>query len=165
MGERASVSLSGRGKGAAGRDGERMARASLADVRLVQLPKITDVRGNLTYVESNRHVPFAVQRAYWVYDVPGGEARRGGHAYFRLEEFIVALSGSFTVTVGDGRDERRFTLSRSYFGLYVPHSLWRHLHDFSTNSVCLVFASAPYDVDDYIRDREWFARWRGQGGS
>ncbi len=136
----------------------------LGDARLVSLPKISDVRGNLTYVESGRHVPFTVRRAYWVYDVPGGEERGGGHAYRNAQEFVVALSGSFTVTVGDGAAEHRFTLNRSYVGLYVPNSLWRHLHDFSTNAVCLVFASAAYDVDDYIRDREWFARWRARGG-
>jgi uncharacterized cupin superfamily protein len=134
----------------------------LRECRIIQLPKIADLRGNLTVVESRRHVPFQIRRAYWVYDVPGGEDRGGGHAYYTLQEFIIALSGSFSVTVDDGTAERVFQLNRSYFGLWVPSTLWRRIDNFSTNAVCLVFASAPYNVDEYIRDRELFGRWRAE---
>jgi hypothetical protein len=137
-------------------------RRPLHEAHIVQLPKISDVRGNLTFVESQRNTPFRVLRVYWLYDVPGGDDRGGGHAYKQNQEFIVALSGSVTVTVGDGSSTRDFTLNRSYFGLYVPNTLWRSVHDFSTNSVCLVFASQPYDFDDYIRDQAWFRRWRAE---
>jgi hypothetical protein len=132
----------------------------LRESRITQLPKIVDARGNLTFVESRRNVPFVVRRAYWIYDVPGGEARAGGHAYRELQEFIIALSGSFDVAVSDERDERTFTLNRSYVGLYVPNTLWRHIHNFSTNAVALVLASAPYDASDYVRDRALFRQWR-----
>jgi hypothetical protein len=126
----------------------------------MQLPKIADPRGNLTVVESRRNVPFEIRRAYWIYDVPGGENRGGGHAYYTQEEFIIALSGSFSVTVDDGNEHRAFQLNRSYFGLWVPNTLWRRIDNFSTNAVCLVLASAPYDADEYLRDHEVFARWR-----
>jgi hypothetical protein len=136
---------------------------ALRDCRLVQLPKISDPRGNLTYVESRRHIPFQIRRVYWIYDIPGGDDRRSGHAYRTLEEFIIAISGSFDVVAADGRESHRFTLNRSYFGLYVPNTLWRRIENVSTNAVCLVLASAPYDMDDYIRDHAAFTRWRGSG--
>ena len=136
----------------------------LRDCRIVQLPKISDPRGNLTFAESRRNVPFEVRRAYWLYDVPGGEDRGGGHAYRRSHEFVVALSGSFDVTVNDGTDIRTFTLNRSYFGLHIPQTLWRRIDNFSTNAVCLVLASTAHDADDYIRDHEVFTRWRAAGG-
>lgn len=132
---------------------------TVTECRIIQLPKIKDQRGNLTFLESNRNLQFAIRRAYWIYDVPGGE-RRGEHAYRTTDEFLIALSGSFEVTVEDGSTERTFTLNRSYFGLTVPAGIWRGLHNFSTNSVCLALTSAAYDPDDYIRDREQFARWR-----
>jgi hypothetical protein len=144
----------------AGTHGDPPLRA-LRDCRIVRLPKISDPRGNLTFAESRRNVPFDIARAYWIYDVPGGEDRGAGHAYRRLQEFVIALSGSFDVVVDDGVESSRFTLNRSYFGLYVPNTLWRRIENFSTNGVCLVLASAPYDVDDYVRDHEAFARWRG----
>lgn len=122
-----------------------------AGCRVIELPKILDPRGSLTFVEGLNHIPFRIRRAYWIYDVPGGE-KRGGHAYGRLEEFMVALSGSFDVVVDDGSGEERFTLSRSYLGLHVPSMIWRALEDFSTNAVCLILASAHYDESDYIRD-------------
>ena len=125
--------------------------------RTIDLPVIPDPRGNLTFVESERHIPFRIRRAYWVYDVPGGR-HRGGHAYYELEEFIVALSGSFDVLLDDGHDERRVILNRSYFGLYVPSLIWRRLENFSTNAVCLVLASTEYREDDYIRDFGDFVR-------
>lgn len=132
---------------------------------MLQLPKIGDPRGNLTFAESSRSIPFRVHRAYWIYDVPGGVDRGGGHAYRRSEEFVVALSGSFDVTVDDGVERRTFSLNRSYFGLYVPNTLWRRIDNFSTNAVCMVLASTAYDVDDYLRDHETFARWRRGGES
>ena len=129
--------------------------------RLIELPKIPDRRGNLTFLEGGHHCPFVVRRAYWIYDVPGGESR-GGHAYEQLEEVFIALSGSFTVTVESSRGEQRFLLNRSYVGLYVPRRSWRRLEDFSTNAVCLILASHHYDEGDYIRDHEEFlTRVRG----
>jgi hypothetical protein len=132
---------------------------TVKDTRIVELPKINDSRGNLTFVEGKRHIPFAIDRVYWVYDVPGG-AKRGGHAYKRLEEFFIALSGSFDVIVDDSQTKKTVSLNRSYFGLYVPNMIWRHLENFSTNAVCLVLASLPYSEADYLRDYEFFRRIR-----
>jgi dTDP-4-dehydrorhamnose 3,5-epimerase-like enzyme len=126
---------------------------TISDSRIVQLPKIPDDRGNLTFIEAGRPVPFVIQRTYWIYDVPGGEVR-GGHAYKQLQEFFVALSGSFDVVLDDGKESKIVSLNRSYFGLYVPNMIWRHLENFSTNSVCLILASLPYSANDYIRDYE-----------
>src|ERR1700677_2216128 len=100
---------------------------------IIQLPKILDPRGNLSFIEEGDHIPFKIERAYWIYDVPGGE-KRGGHAYKTLQEFIIALSGSFEVVLNDGKEEMRFSLNRSYYGLYVPKMYWRSLENFSTNS-------------------------------
>jgi oxalate decarboxylase/phosphoglucose isomerase-like protein (cupin superfamily) len=122
---------------------------------IIDLPKIIDKRGNLSFIEEERHVPFRIARTYWIYDVPGGEMR-GGHAYRDNEELIVALSGSFDVVLHDGREEHRFHLNRSYYGLYVPKMMWRVLENFSTNSLALVLSSTKYDVNDYIRDFEEF---------
>lgn len=127
----------------------------LDDVRIIELPKITDVRGNLTFVEGGRHVPFPVKRVYYVYDVPGGTSR-GGHVHKKTEEFIIAASGSFDVVLDDGGVRRSFSLNRSYYGLYVPTMIWRELENFSSGSVCLVLASEFYDEADYIRDYETF---------
>lgn len=129
----------------------------IADCSVVDLPRIEDARGNLTFVEGAKHVPFEIRRAYWIYDVPGG-AVRGGHAYATLCEFMIALSGSFDVLVDDGRLRRSFTLNRSYRGLYVPQMMWRQLGNFSTNAVCLILASAPFDEGDYVRDYDDFLR-------
>ena len=123
--------------------------------RIIELPKIADPRGNLSFIEGDNHVPFRVQRTYWIYDVPGGESR-GGHAYRELQEFIVALSGSFEVTLDDGNKQEVVTLNRGYFGLYIPKLVWRQMTRFSTNSVALILASLPYSAEDYIRDREEF---------
>jgi dTDP-4-dehydrorhamnose 3,5-epimerase-like enzyme len=126
--------------------------------RIINLPKISDPRGNLTFIEGNgRHIPFDIKRAYWIYDVPGGE-KRGGHAYRRNEEFIVALSGSFDVVLDDGAQRTTYSLNRSYFGLYVPKMIWRQLENFSTNGVTLILASQPYDPADYIRDYDEFVK-------
>jgi len=119
--------------------------------KIVELPKIADPRGNLTFIEGNRHIPFAVQRVYYLYDVPGG-SERGGHAHKNLHEFIIAMSGSFDVVLQDGSEKRRFHLNRSYYGLYVCPMIWRELDNFSSGSVCLVLASSPYDEGDYYRD-------------
>jgi mannose-6-phosphate isomerase-like protein (cupin superfamily) len=124
---------------------------------LVGLPRVEDVRGNLSFVEGMRHIPFAIRRAYWVYDVPGGEVR-SGHAHRTLDEFLIALSGSFDVKLDDGERERVVSLNRSYFGLLVPRMTWRRLENFSTNAVCLVLASAAFDEADYIREYEQFLR-------
>lgn len=123
--------------------------------RLIDLPKIPDPRGNLSFIEGENHIPFRVRRAYWIYDVPGGE-RRGGHAYRTLHEFFVALSGSFDVVVDDGSGPEHVVLNRSYVGLHVPPMTWRHLENFSTNAVCLILASEHYDEADYLRDRDEF---------
>lgn len=123
--------------------------------KLIQLPKIIDERGNLSFFENNNQIPFAIQRVYWIYDVPGGEIR-GGHAYKELHEIIIALSGSFDVVLHNGHEETRYTLNRSYYGLYVPKMYWRQLENFSTNAVTLVAASAAYDQNDYILNFETF---------
>lgn len=123
--------------------------------QIIDLPKILDRRGNLSFIEGNRHIPFRIRRSYWIYDVPGGEVR-GGHAYRENEEFIVALSGSFDVVLHDGKQECRYHLNRSYYGLYVPRMMWRSMENFSTNSLALVLSSTDYDAGDYIRDFEKF---------
>ena len=127
--------------------------------RIITLPKIADVRGNLSFVEGGRHIPFEIRRAYWIYDVPGG-ASRGGHAYYKLEEFIIAASGSFDVAVDDGSERQVVPLNRSYFGLYVPPMVWRQIENFSSNSVTLILGSLPYSGEDYLRDHEAFGRLR-----
>jgi dTDP-4-dehydrorhamnose 3,5-epimerase-like enzyme len=129
----------------------------LNDCRTISLPKIPDDRGNLTFIEAGHTVPFVIQRTYWIYDVPGG-AIRGGHAYCELQEFFVALSGSFDVLLDDGKERKIISLNRSYFGLYVPNMIWRHLENFSTNAVCMILASLPYKKDDYIYDYATFLR-------
>ena len=126
---------------------------TIEDVRVIELPKFTDPRGNLSFLEQLNHIPFEIKRTYWIYDVPGGE-NRGGHAFRDTEEFIVALSGSFDVVLHDGEKELVFQLNRSYYGLYVPKMMWREMRNFSTNSLALVLASTPYDPDDYVRDFE-----------
>jgi dTDP-4-dehydrorhamnose 3,5-epimerase-like enzyme len=122
---------------------------------IVQLPKILDRRGNLSIIEQFKNIPFKIERTYWIYDVPGGEAR-GGHAYRENEEFIVALSGSFDVILDNGKEKQTFSLNRSYYGLYVPKGYWREMNNFSTNSLALILASTKYDENDYIRDYDEF---------
>lgn len=129
----------------------------LADVRLIDLPRILDARGNLTFVENERHIPFAVKRVFYLYDVPGGESR-AGHALRTCEQFIIAMSGSFDVFVDDGVENRRYRLNRSYSGLYIPPLIWRELDDFSSGSVCTVLASDYYNEGEYYRDYSDFAR-------
>ena len=125
------------------------------NAHVIELPKIPDHRGNLTYIEGEIHIPFKIERTFWIYDVPGGE-NRGGHAYRQTEEFIVALSGSFTVLLDNGQEQQEFHLSRSYYGLYVPRMVWREMTDFSTNSLALVLASTSYSAEDYIRNYNEF---------
>lgn len=126
--------------------------------KIIQLPKITDPRGNLSFLEGRKHIPFEIKRAYWIYDVPGGETR-GGHAFREQHEFIVAMSGSFDVLVETAKGrKRRYSLNRSYMGLYVPAGCWRQMLNFSTNSIALVLASTHYHESDYIRDYDEFVR-------
>jgi|TARA_Y100000385_G_C13010423_1_gene601397 hypothetical protein len=119
--------------------------------KIINLPKIHDPRGNLTFIEGNRHIPFDIKRVYYLYDVPGG-AERGGHAHKDLHQIIIAIAGSFDVVINDGSDTQRFHLNRSYFGLYVCPMIWRELDNFSSGSVCLVLASDYFSEADYIRD-------------
>ena len=130
----------------------------MSKATLVDLPKILDKRGNLSFVEEFNHISFKIERTYWIYDVPGGEAR-GGHAYKQNAEFIIALSGSFDVIIDDGTEKEKFTLNRSYYGLYVPKGLWREMNNFSTNSLALVLGSTPYEVSDYIYDYNEFKEY------
>lgn len=120
-------------------------------VKLINLPKIEDPRGNLTFVEENNHIPFDIKRVYWVYDVPGGEVR-GGHAFKKNKEFVIALSGSFDVIIKDGKTRKKFSLNRSYYGLYIPNMIWRSLENFSTNALAITLSSSVFDASDYIRD-------------
>lgn len=128
---------------------------TLDDVKMIELPKILDERGNLSFFENSTHIPFQIARTYWIYDVPGGEVR-GGHAYHTLQEFIVSLSGSFDLVLNDGINEKRYTMNRSYFGLFVPKMIWRHMENFSTNSLALIVADGGYDAEDYIRDFRYY---------
>ncbi|MGD1089319.1 MAG: FdtA/QdtA family cupin domain-containing protein [Verrucomicrobiota bacterium] len=124
---------------------------------IVNLPKITDPRGNLTFIEGGRHVPFKIQRVYYLYDTPGG-AERGGHAHKDLHQLIVAMSGSFDAILDNGTQKKRFHLNRSYYGLYVCPMIWRELDNFSSGSVCMVLASNFYDESDYYRDYQGFLK-------
>lgn len=135
----------------------RVGRGPHGAVRLVPLPRISDPRGNLTFIESGEHVPFECRRVYYLYDVPGGEGR-GGHAHRELQQLVIAASGSFDVAVDDGTRTRVFSLNRSYTGLYIPSMVWRELANFSSGSVALVLASEHYSEDDYYRDYDEFAR-------
>lgn len=127
-------------------------------VRIINLPKIEDDRGNLSFVEEENHVPFKISRVYWIYDVPGGE-HRGSHAFKESEEFIIALSGSFDVVLHNGEKEMKFSLNRSFYGLYVSKMHFRRLENFSTNSLALILASTPYAENDYIRDFNEFLNY------
>jgi len=125
------------------------------EIKLIDLPKILDSRGNLSFIEEDSHIPFKIARAYWIYDVPGGEFR-GSHAFRETEEFIVALSGSFDVVLHNGNEEKKYSLNRSYYGLYIPKLTWRKLENFSTNSLALILSSTIYHEKDYIRDFDQF---------
>ncbi len=125
--------------------------------KLIDFPRIEDARGNLTFIEGSRHIPFDIRRVYYLYDVPGG-ATRAAHAHKTLHQLLIAMSGSFDVTLDDGRDRRRFQLNRSYFGLYIPPMIWRDIDNFSSGSVCMALASDFYSEDDYYRDYGDFVR-------
>ncbi len=129
----------------------------LSECKRIELPKILDHRGNLTFIEEFRHIPFEIKRVYYLYDVPGGGVR-GGHAHKALHQFIIAASGSFDVILKNGKDVARHHLNRSYYGLYIPPYVWRELDNFSSGSVCLVLASEVYDEQDYIRDYDEFVK-------
>lgn len=132
----------------------------VADAKIIDIPKIEDRRGNLSVVEEFKNVPFHIARAYWLYDVPAG-AMRGGHAHKRLKQLLIALSGSFTVTLDDGHEKRKILLNRPYKGLLIETGIWRTIDDFSSGAVCLVLASELYDESDYIYDYEEFLKYKG----
>ena len=125
--------------------------------RLIDLPKFLDLRGNLSFIEEDTHLPFKIKRVYWIYDVPGGE-HRGGHAFRENEELIIALSGSFDLVLNDGQNDLRYSLNRSYYGVIVPKMIWRILENFSTNSLALIIASTEFNEADYIRDFDEFKK-------
>jgi hypothetical protein len=127
--------------------------------KIIELPRINDVRGNLSFFENCNQIPFNIKRTYWIYDVPGGESR-GSHAFKEAHEFIIALSGSFDVILNDGYKEIKYSLNRSYYGLFVPKLCWRNIENFSTNSLALIVSSSSYDETDYIRDYEEFKKIR-----
>jgi len=133
---------------------------NIEDCKIIDLPKISDPRGNLTFVEGGKHVPYEINRVFYLYDVPGG-SDRGGHALKNCYQFLVAMSGSFDVILGDGRSTKRISLNRSYYGLLIPPLIWREMDNFSSGSVCMVLASHKYDESDYYRDYAEFmrARW------
>ena len=137
--------------------GERFTMSNVSDCLLVSFPKITEPRGNLTFIEGGRHIPFSIQRVYYLYDVPGG-SERGGHAHKQLNQVIIAMAGSFDVVLDDGCEKKRVHLNRSYFGLYICPMIWRELDNFSSGAVCLVLASSYYAEDDYYRNYQEFLR-------
>ncbi len=132
------------------------------DVKIIELPKFLDTRGNLSFAEQNNHIPFEIKRTYWIYDVPGGEDR-GGHAFKENQEVVIAISGAFDVVVDDGENKKMFTLNRSYYGLYIPKGLWRTMENFSTNSFALEFGSVGYSAEDYIREYDEFLKLKKDG--
>ena len=136
--------------------------ATIEDVKIIELPKFADPRGNLSFVEQMNHIPFEIKRTYWIYDVPGGESR-GGHMFRQNQEFIVSLSGSFDVIVDDGKEKKVFHMNRSYYGLYIPAGLWREMTNFSTNSVALEFGSIHYNRNDYVEDYNMFLKMKNNG--
>lgn len=123
----------------------------MKNLQIVNLPKIEDPRGNLTFIEEENHIPFRIKRVYWIYDVPGGQVR-GGHAFKEQQELIVALSGSFDVVIDNAETSKTFSLSRSYYGIFVPAGLWRRMQNFSTNALAMILSSTNYNEDDYIRN-------------
>ncbi|OJI04677.1 FdtA/QdtA family cupin domain-containing protein [Polynucleobacter sp. MWH-Adler-W8] len=130
----------------------------LKDCRLIDLPKITDQRGNLSVIEGGRHIPFDIKRVYYLYDVPGGSSR-AGHGHRELQQLIIAMSGSFDVIVDDGLERKKYHLNRSYYGLYIPKRMWREVENFSSGGVCLVLASTVYDSADYYHEYDEFAKF------
>lgn len=134
--------------------------SSLSEVLLINLPRIEDPRGNLSFIEEEKHIPFKIERTYWIYDVPGGQTR-GGHAFIEQQEFIVALSGSFDVVLNDGMEQKTYSLNRSYYGLYLPAGIWRQMENFSTNSLAIIMSSTVFSENDYIRNYQHFLKIKG----
>lgn len=134
-------------------------KTTLSEIKLINLPKFEDPRGNLSFIEEEKHIPFKIERTYWIYDVPGGQVR-GGHAFKEQQELIVALSGSFDVLVDDGKNKETFSLNRSYYGLYLPAGLWRQMQNFSTNSLAMVLSSTNFTEEDYIREYSDFLNYK-----
>lgn len=128
---------------------------------IINLPKIEDPRGNLSFLEEGNHIPFTIERVYWIYDVPGGQVR-GGHAFKKQQELIIALSGSFDVVVDNGQEKQTYHLNRSYYGLHIPAGHWRQIENFSTNSLAVIVSSTRYEEQDYIRDYSEFIEFRNQ---
>ena len=126
--------------------------------RIIEFPKIEDFRGNLSFLEIEKHIPYSIERVYWIYDVPGGQSR-GGHAFKDQEEFIIAISGSFTLTLDYGYGKEYFDMKRSYYGLYIPAGIWRQMDNFSTNSLALIISSTKYSELDYIRDYDEYLKY------
>jgi len=135
-------------------------RAQVSEVKIINLPKFEDIRGNLSFIEDEKHIPFKIERAYWIYDVPGGQIR-GGHSFKVQQEFIVALSGSFDIVIDDGVNKQTFSLNRSYYGLYIPAGIWRQMENFSTNSLAMVLSSTKFSEKDYIREYVDFLKCKG----
>lgn len=129
----------------------------IKDSKIIEFPKILDERGNLSFLEEGSHIPFEIKRSYWIYDVPGGEVR-GGHSYKENQEIIIAISGSFDVVLNDANSKSVISLNRSYYGLYVPAGVWRHMENFSTNSLAFIVASTDYNEDDYQRNFEQYEK-------
>lgn len=132
----------------------------MKNIKIIELPKFEDLRGNLSFLEENDHIPFKIKRTYWIYDVPGGMTR-GGHAFKEQQEFIIAMSGSFDVYINDGDCEQKISLNRSYYGLYIPKGIWREMKNFSTNALAMVVSSTDFSEDDYIRDFNEFKKVKG----
>jgi dTDP-4-dehydrorhamnose 3,5-epimerase-like enzyme len=133
--------------------------STIIEAKIIQLPKIEDPRGNLSFIEEEKHIPFKIERTYWIYDVPGGQFR-GSHAFKKQQELIVALSGSFDVVIDDGQEQITYSLNRSYNGLYIPAGLWRQMENFSTNSLAMVLSSTKYSEEDYIREYSDFLKYK-----
>jgi len=134
-------------------------KSTIHDIQIINFPKIEESSGNLSFVEEEKHIPFKIERTYWIYDVPGGQVR-GGHAFKEQQELIIALSGSFDVVIDDGTDKKTFSLTRSYYGLYLPAGLWREMENFSTNSLAVVLSSTKFAEADYIRNYQEFKKYR-----
>ncbi len=134
-------------------------KTKITDVKIINLPKIEDPRGNLSFIEEENHIPFKIERTYWIYDVPGGQTR-GGHAFLKQQELIIALSGSFDILIDDGIEQKTFSFNRSYYSIYIPSGLWRKMENFSTNSLAMVISSTSYDEYDYIREYSDFINYK-----
>ena len=135
-------------------------KSTISDVKIISLPKIEDIRGNLSFIEEENHILFKIKRTYWIYDVPSGQVR-GGHAFKEQKELIVALSGSFDVLVDDGKEQQIYSLNRSYYGLYLPNGLWREMQNFSTNSLAMILTSTHFSEEDYILEYSDFLKYKG----